>query len=232
MNTSTDHDRFALTAISAVDGRYRDKTMPLASLFSEFGLIRLRVLIEIRWFLFLSAQPDIREIPALTVEQQAHIRRIADAFTIEDALAIKNIEKTTNHDLKAVEYFLKERFSEDDTLHPYLEFIHFACTSEDINNLAYGLMLRTARDEVLLPSMRALLSTLCALANAHTETPMMARILWSTRKTVVPLSTICLIREAHRSVSVLFIPAKGSSSIRSLGSVARAMPMPKSFWSP
>ncbi|MEJ2755135.1 MAG: adenylosuccinate lyase, partial [Gammaproteobacteria bacterium] len=165
----------ALTAVSAVDGRYHTQTAPLSELCSEFGLIHFRVTVEVNWFLFLSEQADITEVPTLSEPQRAHICGIADHFTLEDAIRIKNIERTTNHDLKAVEYFLKERFNEQTALQPYVEFIHFACTSEDINNLAYGLILKTARDKILLPKMKNMVKVLSTLAHRHTSTPMMAR---------------------------------------------------------
>ena len=166
---------FALTALSPVDGRYRGRTSALSDLFSEYGLIRFRVQVEIAWFLFLSNEPGIPELPSFPADIQAFIAKVAEDFSLSDAERVKHIEKTTNHDLKAVEYFLKERLSEQEVLKPHLEFVHFACTSEDINNLAYALMLKTAREQVLIPAMQAPVDTLADMAMTHRETPMMSR---------------------------------------------------------
>lgn len=166
---------FALTALSPVDGRYRARTTSLSNLFSEYGLIRFRVQVEIAWFLFLSNEPGLPEIPTFSTELQTFIAKISEDFSLGDAERIKHIEKTTNHDLKAVEYFIKEKMGEQEALKPYLEFVHFACTSEDINNLAYALMLKTAREQVLVPAMQAPVDTLTEMAITHRETPMMSR---------------------------------------------------------
>jgi adenylosuccinate lyase len=166
---------FALTALSPVDGRYQNRTTPLSNLFSEFGLIRFRVQVEIAWFLFLSNEPGIVELPVFSEQTQSFIKKIATDFSLADAARIKHIEKSTNHDLKAVEYFIKEKLSEKQALKAHLEFVHFACTSEDINNLAYALMLKDARETVLLPAMQAPINTLAEMALSHRETPMMSR---------------------------------------------------------
>ncbi|MDQ3796148.1 MAG: lyase family protein, partial [Pseudomonadota bacterium] len=140
----------ALTALSPVDGRYADKTQRLRPIFSEYGLIRHRVQVEARWLLALSRCNAIAEAPPLSSAAQATLTEIAAEFDEIDAQRIKAIEATINHDVKAVEYFLKERSAEHPELRAAREFFHFACTSEDINNLAYGLMLRAAREDVLL----------------------------------------------------------------------------------
>ncbi|HHH45242.1 MAG TPA: adenylosuccinate lyase [Gammaproteobacteria bacterium] len=168
-------DLTSLTAVSPVDGRYARKTEPLRPIFSEFGLIRHRVLVEVRWLQALAAHPGIPEVPALSEHAGKVLDGIADKFSEEDAQRVKNIERTTNHDVKAVEYFLKEKIAGNDELEAVSEFIHFACTSEDINNLAYALMLREARGQVLLPQLDELIQTLSALAHSTAELPMLSR---------------------------------------------------------
>ena len=138
----------SLTAISPLDGRYADKTAPLQSLMSEFGLIHHRVIIEIYWLIALADHADITEVPKLNAEQLKFLHSIANHFSLDDAKRIKDIEKTTNHDVKAVEYFLQEQFKKGPQLTAYIPFIHFACTSEDINNLSYALMLKEGRDVI------------------------------------------------------------------------------------
>ncbi|RMG53640.1 MAG: adenylosuccinate lyase [Gammaproteobacteria bacterium] len=164
-----------LTAISPIDGRYGSKTRALRPLFSEYGLIRHRVLVEVRWLQALAAEPRIVEVPVLTLEASSFLDRIVEDFSLEDAERVKEIEATTNHDVKAVEYFLKERVAGHPELAAVSEFFHFACTSEDINNLAYGLMLKSGRDEVLLPLMDRVITTLTEMAHAHAEVPMLSR---------------------------------------------------------
>ncbi len=168
-------DLSSLTAISPIDGRYGSKTAPLRSIFSEFGLLRFRVLTEVRWFQALAAAEELPELPALSGTANAHLESIIDEFDEAAALRIKAFESTTNHDVKAVEYFLKERFAEHPELRDHLEFVHFACTSEDINNVAHALMLDAGRREVLLPAMDRLCSELARLAQALADTPMLSR---------------------------------------------------------
>ena len=141
-----------LTAISPVDGRYGSKVADLRPVFSEFGLIRHRVLVEVRWLQKLAAHQGIPEVPAFSEHATNLLNAIVEKFCEEDAQRVKNIEKTTNHDVKAVEYFLKEKIAGNAELEAVSEFIHFACTSEDINNLAYALMLREARTQAVLPA--------------------------------------------------------------------------------
>ena len=143
-----------LTAVSPVDGRYGGKTEDLRPIFSEFGLIHHRVLVEIRWLQALAAHPALEEIKPLSIHANQILNGIADNFSEADAHRVKNIERTTNHDVKAVEYFLKEKIAGNAELEAMSEFIHFACTSEDINNLSHALMLREGRGQVLLPLMR------------------------------------------------------------------------------
>jgi len=165
----------ALTAISPIDGRYSCKTLALRPIFSEYGLMRFRVQVEARWLIALSDNPAIAELPAFSKAAQTALLEIAERFDECDAARIKTIEATINHDVKAVEYFLKEKVAGHAELDAAREFIHFACTSEDINNLAYGLMLISARREVLLPAADDIIEQLRALAHHYADTSMLAR---------------------------------------------------------
>ena len=165
----------ALTAISPVDGRYGNKTEALRSIFSEFGLLKYRVEVEVRWLQKLAATDAIEEVPAFDDAANALLDSIVANFSEQDAARIKEIERTTNHDVKAVEYFLKEKVAENRQLDAVNEFIHFACTSEDINNLSHALMLREAREDVILPYCDKLISALKDLAHQYKAIPMMAR---------------------------------------------------------
>ncbi|BBC39392.1 adenylosuccinate lyase [Photobacterium damselae subsp. piscicida] len=165
----------ALTAVSSIDGRYGSKTSVLRSIFSEFGLLKYRTIVEIRWLQKLAATDAIVEVPAFSAEANAYLDRIAAEFSEEDALRIKEIERTTNHDVKAVEYFLKEKVAQVPELHAVNEFIHFACTSEDINNLSHALMLTEAREKVMLPEVRNVIDAIKDLANQFRHVPMLTR---------------------------------------------------------
>ena len=164
-----------LTALSPLDGRYRKSGAALAPYFSEYGLIRYRVRVEIEWLKALAAEPAIAEVPAFSPATLAELDALTTDFTLADAQRVKAIERTTNHDVKAVEYFLKERLAGNAEVMRVKEFIHFACTSEDINNLAHGLMLRDARAAVLLPAVDQLRDRLAGLAVELAELPMLAR---------------------------------------------------------
>ncbi len=165
----------SLTAISPVDGRYGSKVSALQPIFSEYGLIRHRVLVEIRWLQALASQEEIKEVPAISEHAENILNAIVDKFNEEDAQRVKNIEKTTNHDVKAVEYFLKEKIAGNKELESISEFIHFACTSEDINNLSHALMLREGRGQVLLPQMDDVIHAIKAMAHEYAEIPMLSR---------------------------------------------------------
>ncbi|RZU98571.1 adenylosuccinate lyase [Spiribacter vilamensis] len=164
-----------LTAISPIDGRYGRKTEALRGLVSEFGLIRHRVLVEVEWLKALAAEDAIAEVPPLSDSAARALTAIATGFDEADAAAIKTIEATTNHDVKAVEYFIKTAMADHPELAAITEFVHFACTSEDINNLAYALMLRRGRNDVLLPAADQIIERLTALAHEHAEVAMLAR---------------------------------------------------------
>jgi adenylosuccinate lyase len=164
-----------LTAVSPVDGRYGSKTEELRPIFSEFGLMRYRVLVEVRWLQALAADSDIPEAPPLSSRAADILDGIAENFSQADANRIKNIERTTNHDVKAVEYFIKERIVGNAELEGVSEFIHFACTSEDINNLSHALMLREGRGQVLIPRMDEVIEAVRSLAHDLAEVPMLSR---------------------------------------------------------
>ena len=166
---------FALLALSPLDGRYAGKVDALRPIFSEYGLIKARVKVEVEWLLALSNEPGIAELAPFPAAAAARLRALADDFAPAHAARVKEIERTTNHDVKAVEYFIKEQLKDDAELGPALEFVHFACTSEDINNLSYGLMLEEARSTVLLPSLDGIATTLRALAHAQAAQPMLSR---------------------------------------------------------
>ncbi|KAF1717778.1 adenylosuccinate lyase [Pseudoxanthomonas yeongjuensis] len=165
----------ALLALSPLDGRYAGKVDRLRPIFSEYGLLKARVKVEVEWLLALAAEPGIVELAPFSAAAAIRLRALASAFSTADAARVKEIERTTNHDVKAVEYFIKERLKEDAELGPALEFVHFACTSEDINNLSYALMLEQARSEVLLPALGKVIEQLRALAHAQAAQPMLSR---------------------------------------------------------
>ena len=164
-----------LTAVSPIDGRYASKTHKLRHIFSEFGLIRFRVAVEVNWYRALAREPLIAEVPSLSQACDTWLNELILNFSEQDAERIKSIEAETNHDVKAVEYYLRERFSEQAELTTQLEFIHFACTSEDINNLSHALMLQAGREEVLVPELKAVIAQLDTLAIEHAEQPMLSR---------------------------------------------------------
>ncbi|MGB5629714.1 MAG: adenylosuccinate lyase [Woeseiaceae bacterium] len=164
-----------LRAISPADGRYADKVSGLRDIFSEYGLIRFRVLVEVRWLQCLADEPEVKELGPLSSVMKDVLNNIVDAFSPDDAERVKKIEATTNHDVKAVEYFIRERLGEGPETQPLKDFLHFSCTSEDINNLSYALMLRSARSSVLAPQMRDLRNKLKSMAHAHADVAMLSR---------------------------------------------------------
>lgn len=165
----------SLTAVSPVDGRYGSKTSALRPIFSEFGLIRSRVHVEVRWLQRLAAHAEIGEVTAFSAQANELLNQLAENFQIEHAERVKEFERTTNHDVKAVEYLLKEQAQKLPELASVSEFIHFACTSEDINNLSHALMLREGRDQVLLPLMHKITDSLRKLAVEFADVPMLSR---------------------------------------------------------
>lgn len=165
----------ALTAVSPIDGRYGSKTRALREVFSEYGLIQRRVLVELRWLAALAAHPGIPEVATLSDDANAVLAGIAENFDSSGAARIKEIEATTNHDVKAVEYYIKEQFAGNSELQAISEFVHFACTSEDINNLSHALMLRDGMAQVLLPVAGEIVDKLAELAHASADAAMLAR---------------------------------------------------------
>ena len=164
-----------LTAVSPTDGRYGSKTAELRPVFSEYGLIAQRVTVEIRWLQALSGHPGISEVPPFSEEANSLLNGIVENFSETDAQRVKEIERTTNHDVKAVEYLLKEKIAGNAELEAVSEFIHFACTSEDINNLSHALMLKAGREQVLLPQADKIIDAIRNLAHAHADKPMLSR---------------------------------------------------------
>ena len=163
-----------LTALSPLDGRYQAKVAPLRALFSEWALIRFRVKVEVEWLKALAAEPTLAEVPPFSAGAIAALDALVENFSEADGAAVKAIEATTNHDVKAVEYFLQQKFTGNAALETVAEFIHFACTSEDINNLCHALMLKQARDDVMLPALDSNISRLTAQAHELAALPMLA----------------------------------------------------------
>ncbi len=164
-----------LTAISAIDGRYRQQVAALAEDTSEFGLLKFRVMVEIEWFITLSEHPAIAELPALAATDMDYLRATIADFSVQDAQQIKDFEATTNHDVKAVEYFVKAKLGKRPALKDHLEFVHFCCTSEDINNMAYALMVKAARDNTLAENMEKVIAAITGLAHDFADAPMLSR---------------------------------------------------------
>ena len=164
-----------LSALSPLDGRYAATTDPLRPIFSEYGLMKARVRVELEWLKALAAEPKIGEVAPFSATTLAEIDSVINGFSLSNAAEVKAIEATTNHDVKAIEYWLKQRFAHNAEVHAVGEFIHFACTSEDINDLSHALMLRQARDEVLLPQLREIAAKLQQMAHALAAVPMMSR---------------------------------------------------------
>ena len=165
----------SLTAISPIDGRYALKTSQLRTIFSEYGLIHYRVMVEVRWLQQLSQHPQIDQVKPFSDKANGLLNELVDNFSTEQAERIKEIERTTNHDVKAVEYFIKESVSDNAELSAVGEYIHFACTSEDINNLSHGLMLKQGRDNIVIPTLTDIADKLAEMAQSFAEVPMLSR---------------------------------------------------------
>ncbi|KAK7372455.1 hypothetical protein VNO80_05835 [Phaseolus coccineus] len=172
---SVDFELSALTALSPLDGRYWGKVKELAPYLSEYGLIYFRVLVEIKWLVQLSLIPEIVEVPSFSESAKSFLQGLIDDFSVDDALEVKNIERVTNHDVKAVEYFLKQKCQSNAEVAKVLEFFHFACTSEDINNLAHALMLKETMNSVMFPVMDKIVKALCDMAKDNAHVPMLSR---------------------------------------------------------
>ena len=192
----------ALTAISPLDGRYGSKLLPLRDVFSEYGLIARRVQVEVRWLQCLAAHESIVEIPPFSSAATQFLNDLLHNFGPEEAAKIKQIEATTNHDVKAVEYFLKEAVASEPELAAVSEFIHFACTSEDINNLAHGLMLRDGLT-ILLPPMRKIIDALADLAQQQAEQPMLSRTHGQTASPTTLGKELANVVEASAAITTI-----------------------------
>ncbi|HEV7778873.1 MAG TPA: adenylosuccinate lyase [Luteibacter sp.] len=218
----------SLTALSPLDGRYAAKAGPLRPIFSEYGLMHRRVLVEIRWLLALAAHPGIVELPPFGAAETARLEAIAEGFCVDDGERIKEIEATTNHDVKAVEYFIKERIGNDDALAQAKEFVHFACTSEDINNLAYALMLRDAREEVLLPAFDGVIGKLRELAHANASLPMLSRTHGQTASPSTLgkelANVVARLERQRRQLVAVEIPGKINGAVGNYNAHAIAYP--------
>jgi adenylosuccinate lyase len=164
-----------LTAISPLDGRYQSKLTELRSITSEFGLIYFRIVVEVRWLIHLAELPELKEVAPLNNREMEYLLAIMDNFSEQDAAEVKKIEQTTNHDVKAVEYFLAEKLKAHSSLAQHVPFLHFSCTSEDVNNLAYGLMLKVTRDTRLLPMINQLMNQLTDFSKQHASLPILSR---------------------------------------------------------
>lgn len=219
---------YALTAISPIDGRYADKCAELREIFSEYGLIKYRTIIEIEWLKSLAEHPDIHEVSAFTDDTQNQLEILKKTFSLEDAARIKTIEKTTNHDVKAVEYFLREKIDGIPALHTVGEFIHFACTSEDINNLAYGLMLNEARTQVLLPYIDQIIKKLQKLAHQYADIPMLSRTHGQPASPTTvgkEIANVCYrLRRQHKQLSQVEITGKINGAVGNFNAHLSAYP--------
>ncbi|MGK0221924.1 MAG: adenylosuccinate lyase [Limisphaerales bacterium] len=173
--TPTNEREFRLLAIGAADGRYQNKLTELPQWVSEYGLIKQRIHVECEWLIALSEAEDITHVRALSVAERDYLRGIAKHLSLADAVSVKDTERTTNHDVKAVEYFVKSKIAANENLADLLEWVHFACTSEDINNTAYGLMLKGAVQQVVMPQMELVVSTIDELAANNADIPMLSR---------------------------------------------------------
>lgn len=217
LENATDLDTFCLMALSPLDGRYVRFVKDLKPFFSEFGLIRYRVLVEVKWLLKLSQIPEITEVPPFSEEAQLFLDAIIQDFSIDDAIGVKKIEKITNHDVKAVEYFLKQKCSSNPEVAKVLEFFHFGCTSEDINNLSHALALKEAVNTVMFPVMIDICKALCSLATQNAHIPMLSRTHGQ------PASPTTLGKEMANFAARLSDIGKSFSEVKILGKFAGAV---------
>lgn len=217
-----------LTALSPLDGRYAAKVESLRPIFSEYGLMHRRVQVEIAWLLALGTDSGISELPPFSDHAAQQLNRVVSEFSTEDGERIKTIEATTNHDVKAVEYFIKERIGSDDELAKAMEFVHFACTSEDINNLSYALMLRDAREQVLLPQLEAVSATLRRMAHEYADLPMLSRTHGQTASPTTlgkeMANVVARLERQQRQLASLDIMAKINGAVGNYNAHAIAYP--------
>jgi len=217
-----------LNALSPLDGRYHKQLEPLRACFSEAALFRYRIAVEIRWLLALAAEPAIAEIKPFSKDTTAELERIIAAFSEEDAAQAKAIEAETNHDVKAIEYWLKKRLEGNPEGARVAGFVHFACTSEDINNLAYGLMLREGRDRVLLPALDRLIETLAALARRLADAAMLARTHGQPASPTTLgkelANVVHRLRRARRSIASVSLTGKANGAVGNYNAHVAAYP--------
>jgi adenylosuccinate lyase len=217
-----------LTALSPLDGRYASKVEGLRPHFSEYGLIRNRVRVEIEWLKALAAEPAIAEAPAFSAATIAELDAVIADFSVADAEAVKAIEATTNHDVKAMEYWLKKRFAANAEVMKVTEFIHFGCTSEDINNVSHALMLQEAREAVLLPAFDKVLDRFVALAHEHAELPMLSRTHGQTATPTTlgkEMANIAYrLRRARKAIAVVDMTAKFNGAVGNYNAHLSAYP--------
>jgi len=206
-----------ITAISPIDGRYCEKTAEFRPIFSEYGLIYHRLMIEIRWLQFLSNNKNINELKSLTDQSNYFLNGLLEKFDETEALKVKNIEKETNHDVKAIEYYLKEKLQTHPELKNCIEFIHFGCTSEDINNLAHALMLKKGRDEILIPELKDVINNLHQISRDYADIPMLSRTHGQ------PASPTTVGKEIINFVSRLNQQCETLSSVKLLGKMNGAV---------
>jgi adenylosuccinate lyase len=218
----------ALTALSPLDGRYHGKVESLRGYFSEYGLIRYRVLVEIEWFKALAAESGIKELPPISTATIAQLDQLATQFSEADAEQIKTIERRTNHDVKAIEYWLRDKFSGNPETAKALEFIHFACTSEDINNLSHALMLKNSRDAVMLPALHVLIERLHHLAHQHADLPLLCR---THGQTATPstlgkemANVVYRLRRAHARIAAVEVLGKINGAVGNYNAHLSAYP--------
>lgn len=217
LEQATDLDTFCMMALSPLDGRYFRSVKDLMPFFSEFGLIRYRVLVEVKWLLKLSQIPEVKEVPPFSEEAQLFLDAVIRDFSIDDAKEVKQIEKITNHDVKAVEYYLKQKCRSNPEVEKVLEFFHFGCTSEDINNLAYGLALKEAVNTVMLPVMRDVCIAIRTLATENAHVPLLSRTHGQ------PASPTTLGKEMANFVARLYDIGKSFSDVKILGKFSGAV---------
>lgn len=218
----------ALTALSPLDGRYHGKVESLRGYFSEYGLIRYRVLVEIEWFKALAAETGIKELPPFVAGTIAQLDLLAAQFSEADAEQIKTIERRTNHDVKAIEYWLRDKLSSNPETAKALEFIHFACTSEDINNLSHALMLKNSRDAVMLPALHVLIDRLQHLAHQHADLPLLCR---THGQTATPstlgkemANVVYRLRRAHARIAAVEVLGKINGAVGNYNAHLSAYP--------
>jgi len=218
----------SLTALSPLDGRYASRVDALRPIFSEYGLMHRRVAVEIAWLVALSDEPGIMELPPFPAAARTTLQKVAADFSVADAARIKDIEATTNHDVKAVEYFIKERIGDDASLRQAKEFVHFACTSEDINNLSYALMLRDAREHVLLPEVDKTTGKLRELAHANADMPMLSRTHGQTASPTTlgkeMANVVARLQRQRAQLAAIEIPGKINGAVGNFNAHAIAYP--------